>query len=46
MNVKIGVKEAGCESVDCINFVQNMVQWWTFVNTRMNLRLHKRWAIS
>jgi hypothetical protein len=36
----IGIKhlgEVGCMSIDWIELAQNMVQWWAFVNTVMNL---------
>jgi hypothetical protein len=35
----MGLKERGCESVDCIELAQDEAQWRVIVNTVMNLRV-------
>jgi hypothetical protein len=36
-NIKIDLKEIGYKCVDWIQLAQDMVQWWAFINTVMNL---------
>jgi hypothetical protein len=38
-NIKIHLKEIGCEDVDSIHVAQDRSQWWVLVNTVMNLRV-------
>jgi hypothetical protein len=45
-NIRIDLGEIGWEDVDCIYLAQDGDQWWTLVNTVMNLGFHKRRGIS
>jgi hypothetical protein len=36
-NMGVNFKDAGFEVVDSIHLAQNRVQWWTIMNTVMNL---------
>jgi hypothetical protein len=38
-NIKMDLKERGINRVNWILLAQNRVQWWTFMNTVMNLRI-------
>jgi hypothetical protein len=38
-NIKIYLKETGCECVEWIQMAQDTLQWWVTVNTAMNLRV-------
>ena len=38
-NIKMNLKDLGCETVDCIYLAQNKDKWWAGVNTVMNLRV-------
>jgi len=44
-NIKIYFKEIKWMGVDRIHLAQNRDKWRVFVNTVMNLRLHKMWGI-
>jgi hypothetical protein len=35
----MNLKEIVCKGVDWIQLTQDMVQWWTLVNTVMNLQV-------
>jgi hypothetical protein len=35
-NIRIFLKEIGCEDVDWIYIAQNRHHWWAFENTAMN----------
>jgi hypothetical protein len=41
-NIKMDIKEMGWEDVDWIHVIQDRAQWWTVVNTGMNLRVPKK----
>jgi hypothetical protein len=36
-NIKIHLRETGCEDVDWIRLAQDRDQWWAVVNTVMNI---------
>jgi len=38
-NIRMDLREIGCEGVDWIHLIQDRVQWWALVNTVMNLRV-------
>jgi hypothetical protein len=38
-NTKIDLKQTRCMDMDWINLVEDGVQWWTVVNTAINLRV-------
>jgi hypothetical protein len=38
-NIKMDLMEIGIDVANWIQLAQNIVQWWTFVNTVMNLRV-------
>jgi hypothetical protein len=38
-NIKLDLREIGCDGVDWIDLAQNMDQWRAFVKTIMNLRV-------
>jgi hypothetical protein len=38
-NIKVVLRETGIEGANWIRLAQDMVQWWAFVNTVMNLRV-------
>jgi hypothetical protein len=38
-NIKMGLKETGCEVIDWVYPAQDRIQWWAFVNTVMNLHV-------
>jgi hypothetical protein len=38
-NIKIDLREIGCDCMDWIDLVQNRDQWRTLVNTVMNLQV-------
>jgi hypothetical protein len=44
--IKIDLKEIVCERVDWIQLDQDVVQWWAFVNTVMNIQFPERRGIS
>jgi hypothetical protein len=44
-NIKIGLKETGCEDVDWIHLDQDRVQWLGLVNTILKLQFHERQVI-
>jgi hypothetical protein len=37
-NIKIDLKEVGCEVMDWIELAQDRNRWWALVNAVMNLR--------
>jgi len=41
-NIKMDLRETGCESVDSIHPTQDRVLWQVVVNTIINLQAHKR----
>jgi hypothetical protein len=38
-NIKMDLREIGIDGANWIRLAQDRVQWWTFVNTVMNLRV-------
>jgi hypothetical protein len=38
-NIKMDLKEVGCEGMDWIDLAQDKVSWWALVNAVMNLRV-------
>jgi hypothetical protein len=38
-NIKMDIREIGIDEANWIQLAQDRVQWWTFVNTVMNLRV-------
>jgi hypothetical protein len=38
-NIRMDLREIGWEGVDWIHLAQDRDQWWTLVNTVMNLRI-------
>ena len=40
------LQEIGLEEVSRIGLAQGRDKWCTFVNTLMNLRVHKMWGVS
>jgi hypothetical protein len=36
-DVKLDIREIGCEGVDWIHLAQDRNQWWAVVNTVMNI---------
>jgi hypothetical protein len=38
-NIKMDLRETGVDGANWIQLAQDRVQWWTFVNTVMNLRV-------
>jgi hypothetical protein len=38
-NIKMDLREKGIDVGNWIRLAQDMVQWWAFVNTVMNLRV-------
>jgi hypothetical protein len=38
-NIKLDLRETGIDGANWIRLAQDTVQWWTFVNTVMNLRV-------
>jgi hypothetical protein len=38
-NIKTDLREIGIDEANWIRLAQDMVQWWAFVNTVMNLRV-------
>jgi hypothetical protein len=44
VDIKMDLKETGCEDVDWIHLAQDRVQWWVLVNVVMSLGFHKRWG--
>jgi len=43
-NIKLDLREIGIDGANWIRLAQDRVQWWAFVSTVMNLRVHKRWG--
>jgi hypothetical protein len=41
-NIRMDLREVGCEDVDWLHLDQDRDQWWALVNTVMNLCFHKR----
>jgi hypothetical protein len=41
-NIKIDLREIGIDGANWIQLAQDRVQSWAFVNTVMNLRVHKK----
>jgi hypothetical protein len=46
LNIKVGIKETGCEEVDWIHLAEGRGQWWVLVNMIMNHDFHTRREIS
>jgi hypothetical protein len=42
----VDLLEVGWGDIDSIDLAQNRDKWWALVNTVMNLRVPKMWAIS
>jgi hypothetical protein len=38
-NIKMDLREIGCDEVDWIDMVQDKDQWWVLVDTVLNLRV-------
>jgi hypothetical protein len=38
-NITMDLREIGSDGANWIQLAQDMVQWWAFVNTVMNLRV-------
>jgi hypothetical protein len=38
-NIKLDLRGIGIDGANWIQLAQDMVQWWAFVNTVMNLRV-------
>jgi hypothetical protein len=38
-NIKLDLREIGIDGANWIQLVQDRVQWWSCVNTAMNLRI-------
>ena len=38
-NIKIDLREVGCDGRDWINLAQNKDRWWAYVSAAMNLRV-------
>jgi hypothetical protein len=38
-NIRIDLREIGCDSINCIDLAQDGDQWTALVNTLMNLRV-------
>jgi hypothetical protein len=38
-NIRMDLREIGCEGVDWINLSQDRGQWWALVDTEINLRV-------
>jgi hypothetical protein len=38
-NIKMDLRETGIDGANWIRLDQDRIQWWSFVNTVMNLRL-------
>jgi hypothetical protein len=38
-NIKMDLREIGIDEANWIRLAQDRVQWWSFVNTMMNLRV-------
>jgi hypothetical protein len=36
-NIKMDLREIGCDGVDCIHLAQDRDQWWALMNMLMNL---------
>jgi hypothetical protein len=45
-NIKVGIKEIGCEVMDWIHLAQNRSQWRDHENTVTKFIFHKRLKIS
>jgi hypothetical protein len=41
-NIKMDIREIGIDKANWIELAQDRVQWRAFVNTVMNLRVHKK----
>jgi hypothetical protein len=39
-NIRMKLKEIGCEDVDCIDLAQYKVKWLTFLNAVMKVQFH------
>jgi len=40
-NIKMELKEIGCESVDCIDLAEDKNKWLTFMNAVMKVQFNK-----
>jgi hypothetical protein len=45
-NIRVDLRGLGWEGVDWVNLTQDRDLWQAFVNTVMNLHVHKKWEIS
>jgi hypothetical protein len=43
-NIKLDLREIGIDGANWIRLAQDRVQWWAFVSTVMNLRVHKNFG--
>ena len=44
-NIKMDLREVGCDSGDWIALAENRDQWWAYVRTVMNLRVPLPFAV-
>jgi hypothetical protein len=40
-NIKMDLRDVGCDGMDCIDLVQDRDQWRALVNSVLNLQFHK-----
>jgi hypothetical protein len=45
-NIKMHLRETGCDGVNCIQLTQDMIQWKAFLSMEMNLLVPRKQGIS